>query len=223
MKPYTKLLLHADQTFTWHRALEIDEPVTVDGELTRVRSRRGTSFATFESLVRSGDEVVISSSSTFLMGDGPPPVEPDEEVEPGVDERGPHQALPVDLRPTMGPLPEIVRSASRLDLVRYAAASGDFNPVHFDHETARRAGLPGVLVHGLMMGAWLIQYAAACSSRSDPVTFAKLRFKNPLRPAVGTTLSGDVADATGQEAKVKLALRDQAMEYVQGTIDIRIE
>ena len=221
VKPYTKLLVHADQTFTWHRALEIDEPVMVDGALTRVRSRGSTSFVTFESFVRSGDEAVIAATSTFLMGDGAPAAEPEEEAEPPVDERGPYQALPVDPRPTVGPLPEIVRSASRLDLVRYAAASGDFNPVHFDQETARRAGFPGVLVHGLLMGAWLVQYAAACSGRTDPVAFAKLRFRSPLRPAVAATLSGGVTEVSGRAATLRLALRDQSTEYVQGTIDIR--
>lgn len=38
---------------------------------------------------------------------------------------------------------------SRLDLIKYAGASGDFNPIHTIDEEAERAGLPGVIAHGM--------------------------------------------------------------------------
>jgi acyl dehydratase len=38
---------------------------------------------------------------------------------------------------------------TRDDLVRYAAASGDHNPIHQDEEIARSVGLPGVIAHGM--------------------------------------------------------------------------
>jgi len=45
---------------------------------------------------------------------------------------------------------------TRTDLVRYAGASGDFNPIHYSEAMAARAGLPGVVAHGLLtMGAAL--------------------------------------------------------------------
>ena len=39
---------------------------------------------------------------------------------------------------------------TRADLVRYAAASGDPNPIHQDEEVARSVGLPGVIAHGML-------------------------------------------------------------------------
>lgn len=43
---------------------------------------------------------------------------------------------------------------SRADLVRYAAASGDFNPIHWNQEFAVSVGLPDVIAHGMLtMGA----------------------------------------------------------------------
>ncbi len=39
--------------------------------------------------------------------------------------------------------------------VRYAGASGDFNPIHIDEEFARRVGLPGRILHGLWTMAQL--------------------------------------------------------------------
>ncbi|WP_181347062.1 MaoC/PaaZ C-terminal domain-containing protein [Thalassobacillus sp. CUG 92003] len=38
---------------------------------------------------------------------------------------------------------------SRLDLIKYAGASGDYNPIHTIDEEAEKAGLPGVIAHGM--------------------------------------------------------------------------
>mgnify|MGYP003351882993 CR=1 FL=1 len=38
----------------------------------------------------------------------------------------------------------------RADLVRYAGASGDFNPIHWDERTATGVGLPDVIAHGML-------------------------------------------------------------------------
>lgn len=39
---------------------------------------------------------------------------------------------------------------TRLDLIKYAGASGDFNPIHTIDEEAAKAGLPGVIAHGML-------------------------------------------------------------------------
>ncbi|OCG72662.1 MaoC/PaaZ C-terminal domain-containing protein [Microbacterium sediminis] len=39
---------------------------------------------------------------------------------------------------------------TRESLVRYAGASGDFNPIHYRDDVAQRVGLPGVLAHGML-------------------------------------------------------------------------
>lgn len=38
---------------------------------------------------------------------------------------------------------------TRLDLIKYAGASGDFNPIHTIDEEAAKAGLPGIIAHGM--------------------------------------------------------------------------
>lgn len=53
------------------------------------------------------------------------------------------------------PLPKI---ADRLMLVKWAGASGDFNPHHYDDAFADTQGTDGVIVHGLLKHAWLIQF-----------------------------------------------------------------
>jgi acyl dehydratase len=46
-------------------------------------------------------------------------------------------------------LPEQTFTVTRADLVRYAGASGDRNPIHWSERVATSVGLPGVIAHGM--------------------------------------------------------------------------
>lgn len=43
----------------------------------------------------------------------------------------------------------ILAPVSRLDLIKYAGASSDYNPIHTIDEEAEKAGLPGIIAHGM--------------------------------------------------------------------------
>lgn len=45
--------------------------------------------------------------------------------------------------------PVTLDPVSRLDLIKYAGASGDFNPIHTIDQAAEKAGLPGIIAHGM--------------------------------------------------------------------------
>lgn len=47
-------------------------------------------------------------------------------------------------------LPSLTVTLRREDLVRYAGAGGDFNPIHFSDRMAEAMGLPGVIAHGML-------------------------------------------------------------------------
>tara|TARA_B100001559_G_scaffold316134_1_gene319209 strand:+ start:33 stop:434 length:402 start_codon:yes stop_codon:yes gene_type:complete len=55
------------------------------------------------------------------------------------------------------------------DLVKYAKASGDFNPIHLDKEFAKKMGLDNVIVHGMLIMAHLGKSIA----KSNSVSFLK--------------------------------------------------
>ncbi len=75
---------------------------------------------------------------------------------------------------TYGPL-------TRTDLVRYAGASGDFNPLHHDHAFATKAGLPDVMAHG-MLSAGLLASALTRWFGPGAVRRYAVRFKSPVWP-----------------------------------------
>lgn len=54
-------------------------------------------------------------------------------------------------------IPAIVKHPTPVQLVKFAGASEDFNPIHFDKDKALADGLPGTIVHGRLKNAFLIQ------------------------------------------------------------------
>lgn len=55
----------------------------------------------------------------------------------------------LDLKPGESLEDVTLRPVSRLDLIKYAGASGDYNPIHTIDEEAKKAGLPGIIAHGM--------------------------------------------------------------------------
>ncbi|HEY6317433.1 MAG TPA: MaoC/PaaZ C-terminal domain-containing protein [Acidimicrobiia bacterium] len=73
--------------------------------------------------------------------------------------------------------PEFSHQLSRTDLVRYAGASGDFNPMHHDEVAATGSGLPSVFGHGMftmgLLGKALTDYVGVGNLRVYKVRFTK--------------------------------------------------
>jgi acyl dehydratase len=107
-----------------------------------------------------------------------------------------------------------VRTCDRLRPIYYAAASGDFNPIHVDAEVARAAGLPGPILQGMCTYAWL---AEACSAYfGDPGAFHRLfaRFSRPVLPGDAVTFEGQCTSAEGGAVRVEVSARNQRGEDV---------
>ena len=222
IREYTKLLLHSTQEFRWHGPLLIGATVTIDAEITSIRERGSMHFVTFRALVTGEKGPLVDSRSTFLMAaDGVGDRRLDE-GEPDVDDSELSEIVGrVRHGGTGSVLPVLAKSASRADLIRYAGASGDFNPIHYDHETARSAGFGGVIVHGLLMGAWAAQLASATSERSDPLSDLQLRFRNVLRPGVGVLVTGSVGESSDAASIISLRITGGDTEYVSGRAAVR--
>ena len=73
--------------------------------------------------------------------------------------------------------PEVSHDLGRTDLVMYAGASGDFNPMHHDEVAAQAAGLPSVFGHGMftmgLLGKAITDYVGVGNLRLYKVRFTK--------------------------------------------------
>jgi acyl dehydratase len=72
-----------------------------------------------------------------------------------------------------------VFTITRADLVRYAEASGDHNPIHRDEAVARSVGLPGVIAHGMYTMALTARAVTAWFPDAELVSFG-CKFTNPV-------------------------------------------
>lgn len=97
-------------------------------------------------------------------------------------------------------LPTQVFRITRTDLVRYAEASGDDNPIHQDDDVARSVGLPGVIAHGMYTMALAARAVATWFPEAEVVSLG-CKFTNPVVvPAEGGVdleISGTSTEAEG--------------------------
>jgi acyl dehydratase len=77
-------------------------------------------------------------------------------------------------------LPARTFRVTRADLVRYAGASGDFNPIHWSDRVARDVGLPGVIAHGMYTMALAGQAVAEWAGDPTAVVEYGVRFTKPV-------------------------------------------
>ncbi len=77
-------------------------------------------------------------------------------------------------------LPAQTYVVTRADLVRYAQASGDHNPIHLDDRFARSVGLPGVIAHGMYTMALAGRALSTWAGRPDAVLEFGVRFTKPV-------------------------------------------
>ncbi|MGL4339405.1 MAG: MaoC/PaaZ C-terminal domain-containing protein [Rhodoglobus sp.] len=69
---------------------------------------------------------------------------------------------------------------SRDTLVRYAGASGDFNPIHYRDDIAQSVGLPGVLAHGMLTMGFAVQPVVDWLGARGTVLDYQVRFTRPV-------------------------------------------
>jgi acyl dehydratase len=77
-------------------------------------------------------------------------------------------------------LPTSTVTITRADLVRYAGASGDLNPIHWNERTAVDAGLPGVIAHGMFTMALAARHVADWAGDPTAVSAFSTRFTKPV-------------------------------------------
>lgn len=115
---------------------------------------------------------------------------------------------------TFGPI-------TRTDLVRYAGASGDMNPLHHDETFARKAGLDTVMGHGMFSAGLLSSFLRQWIGRRHVRRF-RMRFVAPVWPGDRLHARGELVGPRTEHgvACMELALtlrRDDGAEVVKGT------
>jgi acyl dehydratase len=182
----------------------MESQLAISGTVSKVRERGGVSFVGFDLEVSDDYGPVAGGSSLFLISGESAVATSVERPEPAPEDRG---------SPGSGQV-----AMSRADLVKYAAATRDWNPIHWDHEAAVEAGLPGVVVHGLAQASWALAAAARLRAGDRPLASARIRFRNPLLPAVPVRVDAEETDGVA-----RVAVIDGETEYLSARIQLAEE
>lgn len=111
---------------------------------------------------------------------------------------------------------------TRLDLIKYAGASGDFNPIHTIDEDATNAGLPGIIAHGM----WTMGNLAKLFTPYLEAGFIEdyaIRFRNMVFIDDVLTLQAVLKNEEKNKKEFKVAAVNQkGQEVVNGTVVFRL-
>lgn len=106
------------------------------------------------------------------------------------------------------------RECDRYRPIYYAAASGDFNPIHIDPEVGEMAGLGGVILQGLCTMAWAAEAAVNYAGDPGRVKRVRVRFSRPVAPGDTVTFQGTTRKVENGRAVAELTAKNQRGEDV---------
>jgi acyl dehydratase len=93
----------------------------------------------------------------------------------------------------------------RPQIARFAAATGDFNPIHCDEAFAQKVGFPSVIAHGPLALAFLVQ-ALGHNFGPENVRGVSAQFRAPVLPGDALRVEGTVTDVSDGRATCELRI-----------------
>jgi acyl dehydratase len=92
-------------------------------------------------------------------------------------------------------IPELKVTPDKYLTVRYAGASGDFNPIHIDEEFAKAVGLPGRILHGLWSMAQVARAQTEAAGGPEHLKRLSVQFRGMGVPEQEVKVTGTVREA----------------------------
>ncbi len=115
---------------------------------------------------------------------------------------------------TVGDTFTAVREVDPYRPIYYAAASGDFNPIHIDPAIGRLAGYQGVILQGMCTFSWLADACAAYVGDPGRVRRVAARFTKPVQVGDVITFQGRCAAVEGGLVRLEVSATNQRGEEV---------
>ena len=126
------------------------------------------------------------------------------------------------------PLPTIEKLIAQEQIEKYARASGDFNPIHVDHEFATTTQFGGTIAHGMMVAATISEMMVTAFGRNWPESGSmKIRFRSPVRPGQRVISQGKVRRIETSDGATKIScsvsvVKDDGETAIAGQAEVII-
>ena len=115
-------------------------------------------------------------------------------------------------------LHELKITPDRFLTVRYAGASGDFNPIHIDEEFARQVGLPGRILHGLWTMAQVARAQTEAGGGPHSLRSLSVQFRGMGVPEAEVAVSSTVATVEDGTARVDTVATQNGAQIIRNAV-----
>ncbi len=112
-------------------------------------------------------------------------------------------------------IPPLTVTPDRYLTVRYAGASGDFNPIHHDEAFARSVGLPGRILHGLYTMAQVARAQTEAAGGPEKLRRLSVQFRGMGLPEQEITVTGTVREHQDGRAIIDAAAEQDGKRIVR--------
>jgi acyl dehydratase len=112
-------------------------------------------------------------------------------------------------------IPEVRVTPDKYLTVRYAGASGDFNPIHIDEEFAKAVGLPGRILHGLWTMAQVARAQTEAAGGAGRLRRLSVQFRGMGLPEHELVVSGTVREVTGDRAVIDTVAEQDGKQIIR--------
>src|SRR5260221_5158260 len=109
---------------------------------------------------------------------------------------------------------ESKRECDKYRPIYYAAASGDFNPIHIDKDMGQMAGFPAPILQGMCTMAWFADACVRYFEDAGRIPHLRVRFSKPVNIDDVVTFKGRCVSITGGTIKVEVNAVNQKGEDV---------
>jgi 3-hydroxybutyryl-CoA dehydratase len=117
-----------------------------------------------------------------------------------------------------------VRECDKYRPIYYAAASGDFNPIHIDADAGKAAGLGGPILQGLCTLSWAVEGVVRFIDDPSRIAKVRVRFSRPVMIDDTVTYTGKVTAIENGRATFEISAKNQKGEDVLkgASVDVRV-
>jgi acyl dehydratase len=163
--------LHAEHRFIHHRPLRAGDRVVLRTTVAGIREAGAHEILDLTGEARTRDGELLSTIHHVALFRGESKGEP---------RRPPPPVPPSPMSFDEARYPTRRYLVQQLDLIRYAGAAGEYEPIHWSERAARAAGLPGVIAHGMFTMAKTAQALTSWFGNPGAVAEFGVRFARPL-------------------------------------------
>jgi len=112
-------------------------------------------------------------------------------------------------------IPEVRVTPDKFLTVRYAGASGDFNPIHIDEEFAKAVGLPGRILHGLWTMAQVARAQSEAAGGAERLKRLSVQFRGMGLPEHEVVVTGTVRELSGDRAIIDTVAEQDGNQIIR--------